>query len=281
MQVQVEASRALVLDDGTPVRGASALARLGAGWLVAQDGSADAAWVLPGATRRLAVSPGGGALDLQAACSLVGEGGTGVLLLGSGATAGSRTGVLVTEREGADPAVEAGDLGGLYAAVAAALEVPADRLDVEGVARNGPVLRWFTRGVPGGGVPSASVDVGLPSLLEALRGRRDPAQVPLRAPRRYDLGDTGAGPLAATDAVALPGGRLLLSAATGDGSAAALALVDDDRVVDVAVLPPVDGVVARVQGLGVLELLDGGARLLAVADGASGSVELAVRVHWD
>ena len=111
-------------------------------------------------------------------------------------------------------------------------------------------------------------------------------------PARYDLGELAGVGLAATDAVALPGGRVLLSAAAGQTPAAvdggpvaraALALLDDDRVLDTGVVPEVDGVVQKVEGLGLLELLDDGVRLLAVVDAddpAQPSRELVLRVRW-
>ncbi|MCU1693482.1 MAG: hypothetical protein JWM64_2573 [Frankiales bacterium] len=305
MQVTVEASRALVFDDGTPVRAASALARLGDGWLVAQDDATHGAWVRPSGTSRLRLLPAVQGLDtfseaegtkalkpdLEAACGLVGEGLTGVLLLGSGSTAARRGGVLVLERDG-EPLVTSAELGPLYEAVQRALGLDDGELDVEGVARNGDVVRWFSRGNPEAGVPDGSVDVGLPGLLEALRGQRDPADVPLQAARRYDLGVLGGLRLSATDAVALPGGRVLLSAAAEDTPNAvddgpvrgsALALLEDDRVLDVAALPLLEGVVQKVEGLGVLSLDDVGARLLAVVDAddpAAASLELTLRVVW-
>ncbi|MCW2608275.1 MAG: hypothetical protein JWO60_2968, partial [Frankiales bacterium] len=202
MQVEVEGSRTLVFDDGTPVRAASALARLGDGWLVAQDDATHGAWVRPGGVQRLRLLPPVEGLDtfseaegtkllkpdLEAACGLSAASGTGVLLLGSGSTAGRCGGVVVLERDG-EPAVTSRDLKGLYDAVAAALGLQTGGLDVEGVARNGDVLRWFSRGNPRAGTPDASVDVGLPGLLEAVRGERDPASVPVRNARRYALGE--------------------------------------------------------------------------------------------
>lgn len=305
MQVQVEGSRTLMFDDGTPVRAASALGRLGPGWLVAQDDATHAAWVRPDGVRRLRVLPPVEGLDtfseaegtkhlkpdLEAACGLVGEGATGVLLLGSGSTPARCGGAVVLERAG-EPAVRSRELGGLYAAVHEALGLPDGQLNLEGVARNGEVLRWFQRGNAYAGVPNASVDVGLTGLLEALRGERDPAQVPVRNPRRYDLGVLGGVGLAATDAVALPGGRVLLSAAAEDTPnavddgpvvGAALCLLDAEQVLDAGVLPDVDGVVQKVEGLALLELLDDGVRLLAVVDAddpAQPSRELVLRVRW-
>ena len=305
MQVQVEGSRTLVFDDGTPVRAASALGRLGPGWLVAQDDATHAAWVRPDGVRRLRVLPPVQGLDsfseaegtkhlkpdLEAACGLAGDDATGVLLLGSGSSPTRCGGVVVLERQD-EPAVLSRDLGGLYAEVARALDVPAGQLNLEGVARNGAVLRWFQRGNAVSRVPNGSVDVGLPGLLEALRGQRDPAEVPVRNARSYDLGELGGVGLAATDAVALPGGRVLLSAAAEDTPnavddgpvvGAALALLDGDRVVDGGAVPDVEGVVQKVEGLGLLEVLHDGVRLLAVVDAddpAQPSRELVLRVRW-
>ena len=304
MQVQIEGRRDLRFDDGTPVTAASALAPLGRGWLVGQDDATHAAWVVDGTARRLRVLPPVEGLDtfseaagtkhlkpdLEAACALPLDGRPAVLMLGSGSTAARRRAVVVVGED--DPEVVAGLLDGLYDAVAAALDVPEGQLNLEGVARNGGVLRWFQRGNLAAGVPSGSVDVDLLALLDALRGRRDPAGVPLRRPRTYDLGEALGVGLAATDAVALPGGRVLLSAAAEDTPnayddgpvvAAALALLDDDEVLDRATLPDVEGVVQKVEGLGVLELLDDGVRLLAVVDAddpQAPSVELVLRVAW-
>lgn len=295
MRVTLESTRHLSFDDGAPVTAASALAPYAGGWLVAQDDATAAAWMRSDGVRRVRLLPpveghdtfrdaDGTARhkpDLAAACALGGPE-PAVLLLGSGATAASRRAVVV---HGQEPVTEVGELGPLYDAVARALDVPAGQLDLEGVARNGGVLRWFQHGDPAEGVPNGSVDVQLAALLDALRGRTDPAGVPLREPRRYDLGEG----LSATDAVALPGGVVLLSAtaerggATGVVGTAALALVDADEVLDVASLPLVDGVVQRVEGLGVRELLDDGVRLLAVVDAhdpAAPSRELSLLVHW-
>lgn len=303
MRIDVEGVRELRFDDGSPVRAASALAPLGRGWLVAQDDSTHGAWLVDGAVTRLRLLPPVEGLDvfseaegtkhlkpdLEAACRVDPHGVPGVLLLGSGTTAARRRGVLVDGSLPDEPAVEHGDLDGLYEAVARLLEVPDGQLDLEGVARNGPVLRWFQRGT--GSLPSASVDVDLPALLDALLGLRDPAGVPLRAPRRYELGSAGGVRLQATDAVALPGGRLLLSAAAeatpdayADGPVAgsALALLDGDDVLAVAELPPVDGAAQKVEGLGVLEVLPDAVRLLAVVDAddpLAASLELTLRVR--
>ena len=310
MQVQVEGVRPLWFDDGSPVRAASALAPLGGGWLVAQDDATHGALVRGGSVERLRLVPpveghevfseadGTKHLkpDLEAACGLVlDRGAPGVLLLGSGSTERRRRAVLVAEgpASGAGgPQVASGPLDALYNAVARALAVPEGQLNLEGVARNGSVLRWFQRGNLAAGVPSGSVDVDLPGLVEALLGRLDPAEVRIKDPRTYELGTVRGVGLAATDAVALPGGRVLLSAAAEDTPnayddgpvvGAALTLLDGDAVVDLVGLPEVGGVVQKVEGLGVVELLDDGARLLAVVDAddpLAASSELVLRLTW-
>ena len=305
MQVQVEGVRPLRFDDGTPVTAASALAPLGGGWLVAQDDATHGAWVRDGRVERLRLLPPVEGLDvfseaagtqhlkpdLEAACGLLLDtGAPGVLLLGSGSTDRRRRAVLVAD--GPEPQVASAPLDALYETVARALAVPEGQLDLEGVARNGPVLRWFQRGNLAAGVPSGSVDVDLAALVEAVLQRRDPADVRTGNARTYVLGTVAGVGLAATDAVALPGGRVLLSAAAEDTPdahrdgrvvAAALTLLDGDAVLDVAPLPEVEGVVQEVEGLGVLELLDDGVRLLAVVDAddpSAPSSELVLRVTW-
>ncbi len=305
MQVQVEGVRPLRFDDGSPVRAASALAPLGGGWLVAQDDGTHGAWVRGDSVARLRLLPpveghdvfseadGTKHLkpDLESSCGLLLDSGApGVLLLGSGTTERRRRAVLVADLP--EPQVASGPLDALYLAIADALAVEVGQLDIEGVARNGAVLRWFQRGNLAAGVPSASVDVDLAGVVEALLGRLDPAEVRIKNPRTYDLGSVLGVGLSATDAVALPGGRVLLSAAAEDTPnayddgpvvGAALALLDGDAVVDLVGLPEVEGVVQKVEGLGVVELLDDGARLLAVVDAddpTAPSAELELRLTW-
>lgn len=296
MRLHLEHERVLTFDDGSPVRHASALAPLGSGWLVVQDDATSAAWLVDGRVQLLQVLPGmndsadGAFAQIGAACGLPLEDGPGALLLGSGSSSGQRRGGLV--HTGAEPAVEVGDLGGLFDAVARVLELPEATLDLQGIARNGGVLRWFQRGV-GAQLPNSSVDVDMAGLVEALRGRGDSADVALRSVRRYDLGEVGGVALGATDAVALPGGRVLLSAVAevtpnaqhgGPLAGAVLALLDGDSVIDVAELPRVSGAVRKLEGLGVLELLPDGARLLAIVDAVdplAASLALTLRACWD
>ena len=280
--------RELRFDDGTPVTAASGIAPLGDGWLVAQDDATHAAWQRPGGVVPVRVLPpveghdrfseaaGTKALkpDLEVACPVEVDGHPGVVLLGSGSTARRTRGVLVT-LDGDRPDVRAAELGPLYGAVAARLGVPAGQLNLEGASRAGDVLRWYQRGNLAAGVPSAGVEVPLGALVAALLGRADPGAVPLGAVHVLELGEVAGVGLAVTDAVALPDGRELLSAAAEDTPnavddgpvvATALVLTDGGRVLDVAPVPEVGGRVVKVEGL-ALRGVDGPVlHLLAVVD---------------
>jgi hypothetical protein len=283
----VEAFRRLHFDDGSGVRAASGVAPLGDGWLVAQDDAAHAAWVRPDAVRPVRVVPsieghdvfssasGTKHLkpDMEAACPVEAGGIPGVLLLGSGSTPARMRGALVTLAD--DPQVVVADLSGLYAHVAGLLQRDPADLNMEGACRTGDVLRWFARGNLAAGVASASVDVDLVPLLAAVLGRRPMHGIRARAPLTYDLGEVEGVGLTVTDAVALPDGRVLLSAAAEDTPnayddgpvvAAALAVLDGDDLKEVVPLPDVDGRVAKVEGLAVMATGPGHVRLLAVVD---------------
>ena len=292
----------LRFDDGSPVRAASGLARLGDGWLVAQDDAVDAAWVRPGTTTRLRLlppveghevfGPAAGTKhlkpDLESALPVVTAARPGVLLLGSGSLPARMRGALVT----ADGAHVAGaDLSGLYARVADLLDVPPGELNLEGGCQVDGVVRWFQRGSSALALADASVDVDLTALLEAFAGTRAAADVAVTHPRRYDLGTVDGVGLAVTDVVALADGRLLLSAAAEDTPNAvddgpvvgsALVVLADGEVRDVVELAHVDGVVAKVEGLAVAGHDRHRVDLLAVVDedleGApSALLELTVR----
>lgn len=287
LSLEVTSVRSLRFDDGEPVRAASGVAPLGDGWLIAQDDAAHAAWLRSSGVERVRVVPavqghdvfssaeGTKHLkpDLEAACPVEHGGRPGVLLLGSGSTPARMRAALVT----LDSArvVELADLSPLYARVAEVLQRDPAELNLEGACRLHDVLRWFARGNLAAGVPSASVDVDLLSLMQAVAGRGDVAQVQVRHPLTYDLGVAGGVGLTVTDAVALQDGRLLLSAAAEDTPnavddgpvvAAALALVEGEDLLDVVPLPHVGGRVAKVEGLAVLHAFDDGVQLLAVVD---------------
>lgn len=277
------------------------MARLGDGFLVVQDDAVDAAWWIPTSTRRLRLlppvdghvvfGPAAGTKhlkpDLEAAFPVDTTSGSGVLVLGSGSLPARMRGALVI----AGGAVVSAELDELYAQVAAVLDVPLADLNLEGACQVDDVVRWFLRGSSALGLTDASVDLELSTLLAVFAGEREAADVPVGAPRRYDLGSVDGVGLAVTDAVALPDGRLLLSAAAEDTPdavddgpvvASALVLVADHEVQGVAALPLVDGVVPKVEGLALVAQGDGWLDLLAVVDEDrehSPSAALELRLH--
>ncbi|MEU4423355.1 hypothetical protein AB0F81_22240 [Actinoplanes sp. NPDC024001] len=266
----------LTFDDGSPVRAASAVAPFGDGWLVVQDDATHAAWVRPGSTVAVRVAEPVEGLevfseaagtkhlkpDFEAACPVP----SGVLLLGSGSSPARMRASLV--RPGASFATA--DVTSAYREVALALDLRPDQLNLEGACLVGDRLRWFQRANLAAGAPTASVDVDLAALLAAISGEAA-APIKIDGVRRYDLGTIGSVALAITDAVALPDGRVLVSAAAEDTPnavddgpvvGAAVALLDGERVVAVAELPEPD----KVEGLAVREITADGIRLLAVVD---------------
>ena len=300
----VDGVRTLRFDDGTPVTAASGVAPLGDGWLIAQDDATIAAWRRPGGVAPVRVLPpvdghdtfsaerGTKLLkpDLEVACPAEVDGGPAVLLLGSGSSGRRMRGVVV-RLVGEEPVVTAMELGPLYARVAERLGVPADQLNLEGASRHDGVMRWFQRGNLAAGVPSCSVDVPLEGLVAAVLGRAPAGAVTIEHPHIYDLGEVEDVGLAVTDAVALPDGRELLSAAAEDSPnaiddgpvvATAIVLVDDGTVLDLAPIPEVDGHVHKVEGLAVRGLDGSRVDLLAVVDDddpETPSAELDLRVE--
>jgi hypothetical protein len=309
MRVDVEGRTRLEFDDGSPVRAASAVARLGAGWLVAQDDSTLAAWWRGDSMQPVRIFPAIDGLDLfeeaagtkhlkpdlEAACEVLVDGGEAVLLLGSGSSEERMRGALVGLVDG-EPEVTHADLTPLYAAVAGALCVAGDELNLEGACVVGPVLRWFHRGLPSAGLPTASIDLDLSELVAVLQDRSDPAAVAPRNAVHYDLGEVAGVGLAATDAVVLPGSgsapMLLVSAAAEDTSnprddgpvvGSALVLLDGSRVIAQAALPETDGNVSKVEGLVLVDQAATSARVLATVDAddhASPSLALHLRLDW-
>jgi hypothetical protein len=192
----------------------------------------------------------------------------GLLALGSGSTPARMRGVLVSESS-----ILVAGLAPVYARVGEALETSPDELNLEGATVVGAVLRWFQRGLPSAGAPSASVDVGLDDLLAVASGA--PAAVRVAGVRRYDLGTVDGVGLAITDAITLSGGLVLVSAAAEDAPTtyddgpvvgSALALIDGDLLLEVAELPLLDGMVAKVEGLAVARERPGRLDLVAVVD---------------
>lgn len=279
MRVEVAASSPMRFGDGSPVRAASGIASYAEGWLVIQDDATHACVWREGSGSRLRLfapvhghdlfdeASGTKALkpDLEAVVALPGG---RTLALGSGSTPARMRSVLLSET-----AVLVAGLAPVYARVAQLLDVPPDQLNLEGACVLGSRLRWFQRGVPSAGAPSGSVDLDLDSVLGLVTGR--PAAVGISTPRRYDLGELMGVPLAITDAAALPDGRVLVSAVAEDSPStyddaptvgAALAVLDDDHVVDLAVLPLVEGEVAKVEGIAVAAHDQAHLDLVAVVD---------------
>jgi hypothetical protein len=299
----VDEVRALRFDDGTPVTAASGIAPFGDGWLIAQDDATVAAWHRPGSVLPVRVLPPvdghdrfseaagtkGSKPDLEVACPAEVDGAPAVLLLGSGSSPLRMRGVLVRLVDGR-PVVRAADLRPVYARVAEVLGLPLDHLNLEGASRHGPTVRWFNRGNLAAGVRSGSVELPLEALVGVVLGRAGTDDVPIGRPHAYDLGEVDGVGLAVTDAVALPDGRVLISAvaedtpnAVDDGPvvATALALLDGETVLDMAPVPEVGGSVHKVEGLALREVRNGEVHLLAVVDDddpCAASAEIDLRV---
>ncbi|MEU4689435.1 hypothetical protein [Actinoplanes sp. NPDC023714] len=276
MRVVVEATASLRFSDGSPVRAASAIAPFGDGWLVVQDDTTHAAWLRGGtATPIRVIDPVEGLdefteaagtkhlkPDFESACALP-DG--GVLLLGSGSTAARMRASVVTTG-----GFTVADRRPVYRSVAATLGIPESQLNLEGACLRDGTVRWFQRGNTAAGIPSASADVPLSALLTT-----DENQIKSDNPQVYDLSTVNGVPPAITDAVTLPDGRILVSAAAEDTPnaiddgpviASALALLDDARVLAVAEIPPGPAGPWKVEGLAVAEEFPGGVRLPAVVD---------------
>ena len=289
MRIHVDQVDALRFDDGTPVSAASGITPLGDGWLVAQDDATHGAWIRPeGGIAPVRLLPPVEGLDrfteaegtkhlkpdLEVACPAEVDGEPAALVLGSGSSPRRMRGVLVRSTDDG-PEVCSADLTAVYERVAAVLGLAMDAVNLEGASRHEGTVRWFNRGNLAAGVPSASVAVPLEDLVGAVLGRIPAADVPVREPRLYDLGEVEGVGLAVTDAIALPDGRVLLSAAAEDTPnavddgpvvATALALVEGERVLAVAPFPEVGGHVHKVEGLALQEVRDGTVHLLAVVD---------------
>ena len=273
MKIELTDTWPLCFADGAPVRAASGLARLGERWLVVQDDATHGClWdghgcspvrLLPAVDGLDHFDEASGTKelkpDLEAVVTLA-DG--SALALGSGSTPARMRGVVIGRSA---PVVL--DLTSVYARIAEALSVPADQLNLEGACLVDGRLRWFQRGLPSAGAPTASVDLDLLALLDG--------DAEVSATQSYDLGAIEAVGLAVTDAVALADGRVLVSAAAEDSPTtyddgpvvgSALALLDGDRFVATAAIPLVEGQVLKVEGLGLVAEADGVLDLVAVVD---------------
>jgi hypothetical protein len=295
MRLVVEERRALTFPDGSPVRAASAVVPFGGGWLVVQDDATHAAWLHAGTIDPVRVVEAVDGLevfsevagtkhlkpDFEAACAVPVDGAEAALLLGSGSSpARMRASLLRLDPAGA-PYFLVSDLTPVYRAVAAAMGLAEQQLNLEGACVLGDTLRWFQRANVAMGAPSVCADVGLAALLAG-------SAAEVGAVRHYDLGRVRGVALAITDAVPAGDGLVLVSAvaedtpnAIDDGPvvAAALALLDDSGVRGIAELP---GAV-KVEGLAVIEPTGDGVRVMAVVDAddpAAPSGKFTLNVSW-
>lgn len=311
MDIEVEDVTPLHFADGAPVRAASAVVPFGDGWLVVQDDATHAAWVSRpdrrAPARRVRVLPaveghdtfeesaGTKRLkpDLEAAFGVPGT--ADVVLLGSGSSPARMRACRLggAAPGGTAPDLAVADLAPLYAAVAHALGEAEDLVNLEGACVLGGTVRWFQRGLPAAGVPTAAIDLELAALLRVLAGDADPGSVTFAAVHRYDLGETHGVGLAVTDAVTLADGRVLVSAAAEDAPdpredgpvvGSVLAVLDDRAVEHTAALPHVDGGVPKVEGLAIVDQDGpGDVRLLATLDAddaTAPSLAVTLRVRW-
>ena len=288
VDIEVLSVDRLRFSDGAPVRSASAVVPFGGGFLVVPDDATHGAWfreetatavrLLPPVDGHEVFDEASGTKhlkpDLEAACQVTVDDAPAALIMGSGSSPARMRWSLLRLEHGEPRAVMA-DMTQLYSAVAAALSVDADVLNMEGACTVGDALRWYHRGLPSAGLRSGSVDIDLATALAAALGQVDPGDVAVTNARHYDLGAVGGVGLAVTDVVALPGGTLLASAAAEDSPnprddgpvvASALARLEGEVVAEVVPLPSVEGSVIKVEGLMVIEADERQTLLLAVAD---------------
>ncbi|CAA9323030.1 MAG: hypothetical protein AVDCRST_MAG29-560 [uncultured Nocardioidaceae bacterium] len=302
VQIELEKVTPLRFDDGSPVRAASAVASFGSGWLIAQDDATHGAWWVDGAVTPVRLLPPVEGLDvfdsasgtkhlkpdLEAASEVRIDDEKTVLLLGSG-SASERMRASLMRLDQGTPTSTVIDLTSLYARVAGLLGVELEELNMEGACVVGSSLRWFQRGLPQAGLPTASVDLDLSTLVAAVAHGADVSAVEVSHPRTYDLGEVHGVGLAVTDAVCLGGESLLVSSAAEDTPnprddgpvvGSALASIENGEVRDMAPLPYVDEEPPKVEGLSVLEHDGTTARVLATVDADDpGAPSLAVHLH--
>jgi hypothetical protein len=288
VEVQVLRVDRLRFNDGSPVRSASAVVPFGGSFLVVSDDATHGAWfreetatavrLLPPVAGHEVFDEASGTKhlkpDFESACEVTVDDAAAALVMGSGSSPDRMRWSLLRLEHGEPWAVVA-DMTQVYSAVAAALSVDPDVLNMEGVCPVGGALRWYHRGLPAAGLRSGSVDIDLTTALAAALGEVDPGDVAVANARHYDLGAVGGVGLAVTDVVAVPGGTLLASAAAEDSPnprddgpvvASALARLEGEVVAEVVPLPSVGGSVIKVEGLMVIEADDRQTLLLAVAD---------------
>ena len=161
MEVEVLSVDRLHFADGSPVRSASAVVPFGDGVLVVSDDAVRAAWLHEETVTpvRLLAPIGGYELfdetsgtkhlkpDFEAACQVTVDGSPAAMVLGSGSSPARMLWSLLRLR-GSEPVAVVADMSDVYSAVAQALSVGADFLNLEGACTVGGVLRWYHRGLP-------------------------------------------------------------------------------------------------------------------------------------
>jgi hypothetical protein len=288
MEVDLLGAERLHLTDGSPVRAASAVAPWGGGHLVVSDDATHASWFRDGTVTSVRLLPpvDGNEVfdersgtkhlkpDLEAACPVEVDGVPALLMMGSGSSP-ARTRWCLLRNGAGGPTVQVADMAPVYATVAARLGVGADVLNMEGACVVDGVLRWFHRGLPSAGLPSASIDLDASTAVAAALGLAAAGDVGSSRPTHYDVGEVDGVGLAVTDVVVLPGGDLLVSAAAEDSPdprddgpvvGSSLARLRGDRVVDVVSLPRLEDRVIKVEGLMLIDSGDERTTLLAVTD---------------
>jgi hypothetical protein len=227
------------------VRAASALARFGDRYVIAQD-DVDALALLDldrpgegeslpfaGTSARAFEGPCGKRAkpDLEASCVVDTSEGQLYLAFGSGSTRARERIVLGRGLGGPSPSLELVDASALYAHLRARRDFSGSELNVEGAVFVGSGVWLFQRGngaSEGGYDPVSAVGrLSVSDLLAYLAGGERPE---LTSVERYDLGCTGGVPLGFTDAARTASGVVAFLAC----AEASPSSYDDGAVVDVA-----------------------------------------------
>ena len=190
MDIEVLSVDRLRFSDGAPVRSASAVVPFGGGFLVVPDDATHAAWfredtvtavrLLPPVAGHEVFDDVSGTKhmkpDLEAACQVTVDGAPAALMMGSGSSPARMRWSLLRLEHGEPRAVVA-DMTQVYTAVATAMSVDAEALNMEGACTVDGALRWFHRGLPSAGLHSGSVDIDLTTALAAALGQVDSGAV--------------------------------------------------------------------------------------------------------
>lgn len=227
------------------VRAASALARFGDRYVIAQDDvdalvlldlerpNAGASLPFAGATARTFEGADGKRTkpDLEASCVLDTSEGELYVAFGSGSTRARERLVLGRGLAGPSPSLELFDASSLYAHLRARRDFSGSELNVEGAVFVGSGVWLFQRGNgarDGEYEPVSAVGrISARDLVAYVAGGAPPE---LTSVERYDLGDAGGVSLGFTDAARTAGGAVAFVACAEDSSSS----YDDGAVTEVA-----------------------------------------------